>query len=772
MKLPNGKAKERTFIAVILGLFIFLGTLYALVTPVFEASDELWHYPMIDHLADGNPLPVQVMDPELAGPWKQEASQPPLYYYLGAALTFWIDRSDLHEIRWLNPHVDNGVLTEDGNNNLVIHGVTADPWSGTQLAVRIVRLFSVLLGAFTIYLTYRIAKKGFPKRPEIALGAAAVNAFIPMFVFISGAINNDNLIIPLASLSLLIMVYISSDKALSRNQEIRLIALLGLVIGLAALSKISALGLIVLAAFAIFMGRWIRMGRNADLRGLVHTLWSSSGRLVIVLVIVALISGWWYLRNVELYGDWRGWNAFIAVLGQRAHPASLAQLWDERWGFMLSFWGLFGGLNIAMPEWIYRLLNAIVILSVIGFIIYLFGIIRDWVTGSYSPVKGASSLIKSVLEFVERHIVLMLCLLWAAAIIVGLVQWATITWSSQGRLVFSAISALSILFVVGLVGWMSPRMARIVLGLLTGFLFIVALFAPILWIGPAYQVNKKKIDIELITTEIVFDKKLKLNAYGVDVESVQPGELVNVWLLWESLTDMKQDWSVFVHLNDPVLQAPIAQRDMYPGQGLRATSLMQPGETILNRYAIRLPETAVAPSDLSLNVGLYDFSTGRRLKSEEGIDSVELTQMDLQAIPGSVPNPVTINFENELELVGYDLDNRYIEPGEEINLNLYWRAYDRPEEDYTFFAQLLDSDTTRWASQDIQTQTSNWEEGDLQIVTIQMTVAQDAPSGVYPIIVGAYTRPVEGGFERLQHVIDGRLADDFVSLTSVRIGEL
>lgn len=82
MKLPNGKAKERTFIAVILGLFIFLGTLYALVTPVFEASDELWHYPMIDHLADGNPLPVQVMDPELAGPWKQEASQPPLYYYL------------------------------------------------------------------------------------------------------------------------------------------------------------------------------------------------------------------------------------------------------------------------------------------------------------------------------------------------------------------------------------------------------------------------------------------------------------------------------------------------------------------------------------------------------------------------------------------------------------------------------------------------------------------------------------------------------------------
>ena len=60
--------------------------------------------------ADGNPLPVQVTDPALAGPWKQEASQPPLYYYVGAALTFWIDASDMEQIRWLNPHVDNGVM--------------------------------------------------------------------------------------------------------------------------------------------------------------------------------------------------------------------------------------------------------------------------------------------------------------------------------------------------------------------------------------------------------------------------------------------------------------------------------------------------------------------------------------------------------------------------------------------------------------------------------------------------------------------------------------
>ena len=767
---PNLPRESRA-LAIILGLFMFLGIYYAIITPVFEASDELWHYPMIDHLANGNPLPVQVMDPNLAGPWKQEASQPPLYYYLGAALTFWIDGSDLDEIRWLNPHVDNGVLTEDGNNNLVIHDPAADPWSGTQLAVRIVRIFSVGLGALTVYLTYRIAKRAFPDRPEIALGASAVNAFIPMFLFISGAVNNDNLVIPLASLALLIMVYIAGDKELDRKREYLLTLLLGVVIGLAALSKISALGLILLAAFAIFIGRWARTGRDVNSRALAQTIWGTIGRSLLVLLPVLLISGWWYYRNVQLYGDWTGWNAFIAVLGQRAHPASLAQLWDERWGFMLSFWGLFGGLNVAMPEWIYRILNAVVIASVAGFLLYIRDILRDWLRDIKQPFKGTSAVLKNILVFTEKHIVLILCMLWAAAIIIGLVQWATVTWSSQGRLVFSSISSLSILFVVGLVGWMPRRPAQIVLGFLVSFLFLISLLAPPLWIRPAYTPGKLTTDVDLIATDIVFDNQLRLNAYGTDIESVRPGESVNVWLQWEALVEMEQDWSVFVHFNDPVLGAPIAQRDMFPGQGLLATSLMEQGEISLNRYTINLPETAVAPTDLSLKVGLYDFKSGLRLKNYEGDTASELMKIKLEAIPGTVPNPLTVNFENELELVGYNLKVRQLEPGEEVELRLYWKAQDKLDKDYTFFTQVVDEDTTRWASQDIQTRTSEWEVGELQTVDLSLRLAEDTPPGIYPIIIGAYTRPADGSFERLQLVIDGRLADDFISLVDVRVDE-
>ena len=355
----NSATARRSFLVLVI-LFILVGALYAVTTPIFEASDELWHYPFVRHLADGNPLPIQ--DPDNVGPWKQEASQQPLYYALAAALTFWIDTSDMEAVRWLNPHVDNGVLTPDGNTNLIIHQPAREafPWQGTVLAVRLIRLASVLMGAGTLYFTWRIAQRIFPDRPGLAFGAVAVNAFTPMFVFISGAVNNDNLAILLCSAALYLMVRPGSPTAKDSLQ-------LGVVLGLAALTKTTALGLIPLALIALVIAdrqKLLAMGwRRRFGWALEHGL--------AILVPILVIAGWWYYRNVRLYGDWLGWSAFVEVLGQRARPASLRQLWSERWGFSLSYWGLFGGVNIPMAEWIYHLLNALVGIAAVGMVVYL-----------------------------------------------------------------------------------------------------------------------------------------------------------------------------------------------------------------------------------------------------------------------------------------------------------------------------------------------------------------------------------------------------------------
>jgi hypothetical protein len=90
-------------IALVLALFVALGILYSVTTPLFEAPDEQWHFAFVQHVATGRGLPVQTVakPTHLA---RQEGSQPPLYYLLAAAATFWIDTSDYPGIVWENPH--------------------------------------------------------------------------------------------------------------------------------------------------------------------------------------------------------------------------------------------------------------------------------------------------------------------------------------------------------------------------------------------------------------------------------------------------------------------------------------------------------------------------------------------------------------------------------------------------------------------------------------------------------------------------------------------
>jgi hypothetical protein len=57
LRVANGEC--RIGIIVILILYLLLALTYSVVTPFFEVSDELWHYPMVKYIADHWALPVQ-----------------------------------------------------------------------------------------------------------------------------------------------------------------------------------------------------------------------------------------------------------------------------------------------------------------------------------------------------------------------------------------------------------------------------------------------------------------------------------------------------------------------------------------------------------------------------------------------------------------------------------------------------------------------------------------------------------------------------------------
>ncbi len=293
------------------------------------------------------------------------------------------------------------------------------------------------------------------------------------------------------------------------------------------------------------------------------------------------------------------------------------------------------------------------------------------------------------------------------------------------------------------------------------FLFAIAAAAPWLWIRPAYQppTTTGPLAEQL---DINFDDRMRLAGYEVEYDDLRPGDEIHVRLEWEVMQVMDRDWSVFIHLNDPVLGRPIAQRDIYPGAGLRPTSLLSPGDRLVDEYVLTVPPTAIAPADLELAVGLYDYAGNERLPASDGRDAITLRAVPLAVGDGPYPNPVSLFFEQGLELVGFAVEPRRVVAGDALDVTTYWRPSKALPADYTFFAQIVDESTTRHAASDLTPDppASGWPAGEVVELHFPLVVDPATPSDVYPLIVGLYTRTADGGFDRLQQVTpDGRLVE-------------
>jgi len=757
-------------IRALLVLYVLLGSTYSIVTPIMEASDELWHYPMVKHIADHWALPVQ--DPENVGPWRQEGSQAPLYYLLGAALTFWIDTSGLERVRWLNPHADSGVIREDGNTNLLIHSPAEQfPWRGTVLALHLIRFVSVCLGVGTVYLTFALVLELWPERYCMALTAATITAFNPMFCFISGAVNNDNLAMLLCAAAIWLLVRLVKRHGTEQPLPQRVwwidTAVLGVVLGSGVLTKSQSMSLLPLTALAVGYVAWRR-----------QSWWYVLTGGLVTAGLVVLISGWWFVRNAILYdGDWMGIERFIFILGYRVPPATLRQLWGERRSFMMAYWGLFGGVNVPMPEWAYGVLNGALLASVVGLLVGL----------------GRFVIRSRLREFRSRptfSFQLLLLVLWPIVVVSLWAVWATKTWSSQGRLVFSAISVWSMWMAVGLAqlssalslphGWSYLPQC-----VLSAFMFGLGAWVPFGVIAPAYRPPVLPTDVEPMPAHALradIGGQLRLLGYDMENTSLQPGEPVRFTLYWEAQRRMGRDWSIFCHVLDLEIESPVAIRDRYPGQGLLATSLIEPGLRWADRYVIVLPETAYAPSDAVLEVGLYDLTSQERLpiavEQGEGVEIVgnalRFQPLLITPWPGDLPNPVRISFEDRMALVGWDLERRVVVPGEALNLTLYWECLAPMAESYTVSTQVLRGDERKVAQSDTwpgNTDTASCQPGQRILDRRELWIDSDAAPGVHKLLLSVYWIHPSERLTRLR-IIDtgGRvLPNDSVVLGGVRV---
>lgn len=765
--------RSERWAALILTAFVLLGVLYGVVNPALESPDEIFHYPYVAHLVEGRGLPVQ--RPDVHTMMEQEASQPPLYYALMAALSFWIDGSDLPTVRYLNPHARIGIPLAQDNKNIVVHPEPERfPWRGTVLAVHWVRFWSLLMGAGTVWCAYCLGRRLFPGRPELALGAMALVAFNPQFIFISASVNNDNLVILLASLALLQMARLIQEGGRPRQRLLPQQLMLGLCIGLACLTKLSGLGLLPLAALAPAL----RQAHEVLSEGAPLTLGRRLGRwaaeLAPVIAVALAVAGWWYGRNWQLYGDPTGLNAMLDLFGRRETPPAALQLLGEFEGLRISFWGLFGVMNVLLrPAWVYWLLDALTLCAALGL---LRGGLWPWLRAALrgqwrqmSPLWPAMALLT----------------VWSVTIGVSLIRWTTMTKATQGRLLFPALTAMALLTAWGLAYWLPARWRARGLGGVAGALALLALSAPFASIAPAYArppiLTVEEIPATARPFGATYGGLVRLLAYELDTPAVSPGGSLTVTLYWQALAPMSEDYSVYLHLFGWEGQR-LGQRDSHLGMGNYPSRAWQPGQVVRDRYRMPVRRDAVGPVAAELEVGVYRLSDMARLAPTDGEGRLSqrpvLTRVKV-VVPTQRSAPsqaVQANLGARALLAGYDLPLAQVSPGGELPITLYWDVLAPLEREYTVFIHLVDAQGTLAGQGDGPPlsgayPTTLWATGEWLRDAHRVVVRPDAAPGPATLWVGLYD-PVTGARLALAPGGDAGASPGAASSDAVRLAEV
>ena len=550
------------YLALILGTFVVLALGYSFAIPLGEASDEVPHWAYVQYLREHRTLPKS------EGAVVGESHQPPLYYLIGALATSWIPTQDFPIIA--NPDF---VLDDPQTPNVLLHTRReAFPYRDVPLAWRLVRVLSIVMGAVTVWTTWRLAREILPDRAEIALGAAAFVAFLPGFVASSAVVNNDNLIVMLASLTILQVVRIARRQLVWREM-----LLLGVLLGLAPLTKLSGLVLWLFTAgvfffLAVATRRWKAIAIHAALA------------FGIGIVILAP----WVLYNLVRNGDPFGWSVVLATTEVR----QTAMTWDD-WAFYVrgmysSFWGRFGGVvHLSVPDAVYAALGALGILALVGWVAHARATRRRF-------DRGARLLLASFTW------------LWAI-LLAAHIRWTLVVGGTdQARQIYPGLPLLAIVLVAGW-GWLFESRRRTMLAVWSvasaAFAFAVLIYLRSVFAAPLQDV-RALAPLGGANRPADFEGLIRVLDYRVDRTQVAPGDALTVQVYWQALADPFENYWLLLQLIGK--EGAIANKEGVPSAGRLTTDWWKAGQGFASRHTLVIP-SEVVPGTYTLQLGLHPF---------------------------------------------------------------------------------------------------------------------------------------------------------------------
>jgi len=468
VKVGDGLANQ-VLVAIVI-IYLVLGALYATATPAWQVPDEPAHYNYVKYVAEHQRLPelrpgdyphaylevikARRFPPDMSiEPIRYESHQPPLYYVL-AAVVYQVESSLLRLPMPLG-----------------------------------LRVFSLILGALSLVVGYRVVRAIYPEEPGLALGTAAFAATLPMHLAMTAAVNNDVLTELLLVLIVWQLVQMRGDDW-TAGKAFRL----GILLGLAFLTKMQSYPAFGIALFALIWDAW-HFGRSRS-----EATWRvAATRGAIMFGTALLVALPWLVRNAVLYGpgDLLGLARHDQVVfgqlttAQYVAEHGFATLLHR---FLLttfqSFWGQFGWMGVVLPFRFYLAWALLSGLALIGLALYL------------AHFFGRAS---QVSPHTRRGLVLLL--IWALLTTLGYLWYNTKYVQHQGRYLFPALVPWGLAFALGLreilyrSAWVAAAItAALALGLVIASLLsgefreftVLLLAASLLWIIGGHWLERKR----------------------------------------------------------------------------------------------------------------------------------------------------------------------------------------------------------------------------------------------------------------------------------------
>ncbi len=430
--------------------YLFVGGLYALYTPAWQAPDEPAHYNYVRYLAENGRFPVlhygdyphayleQIKSakfpPDMSvEPIRYEFWQPPLYYVLATPIYRLFD--------------------------------------GALLPLR---LLSLALGAGVLVTAYAIVLAVRPGDTALALGTVAFVAFVPMHLAMMASVNNDalaELLLAVVMLRLIQGTRESPGKGGRASSSFSFLIVTGLLLGLGLVTKATVYVALPLALVALLLSE----RRPARLAWQALALFGPALALAFP----------WYVRNVAVYG-------WPDLLGTRNHAAvvvgqlrTVDYLADVGWAAYLknfltdsfhSFWGQFGWMAVPMRGWLYLALGLLSALAVVGCALVVWkgwkiGRLEGWKVGGVEGWKIGRLVSRNTesnppdlpafqpsnLPTFQPSIPALLAGLWLIFTLLMYLYYNLSLVQFQGRYLFPALVPIGLLATLGLREILSRR---------------------------------------------------------------------------------------------------------------------------------------------------------------------------------------------------------------------------------------------------------------------------------------------------------------------------